>query len=114
MLDLTDGRGVDLVAEVGGPGTLEKSIHAVRVGGAIGLVGVLTGGKIDPTNVMRKSLRLQGIYVGNKVMFEDMTRAMTANETHPLIDSRVDFEDAPAAYHRMQGAGHFGKIVITI
>ncbi|MEE8505753.1 MAG: NAD(P)-dependent alcohol dehydrogenase [Kiloniellales bacterium] len=114
VLELTDGRGVDLVAEVGGPGTLEKSVQAVRVGGAIGLVGVLTGGKIDPTGVMRKSLRLQGIYVGNKVMFEDMARALTAHETRPVIDSRVAFEDAPAAYHRMRGAGHFGKVVITI
>ena len=114
VLELTDGRGVDLVAEVGGPGTLEKSVQAVRVGGANGLVGVLTGGKIDPTGVMRKSLRLQGIYVGNKVMFEDMARALTAHETRPVIDSRVAFEDAPAAYHRMQGAGHFGKVVIAI
>ncbi len=114
VLELTDGRGVDLVAEVGGPGTLEKSVQAVRVGGVIGLVGVLTGGKIDPTGVMRKSLRLQGIYVGNKVMFEDMARALTAHETRPVIDSRVAFEDAPAAYHRMRGAGHFGKVVITI
>ncbi|MHA1565484.1 MAG: zinc-dependent alcohol dehydrogenase family protein [Alphaproteobacteria bacterium] len=114
VLELTDGRGVDLVAEVGGPGTLEKSIQAVRVGGAIGLVGVLTGGKIDPTGVMRKSLRLQGIYVGNKAMFEDMARALTAHETRPVIDSRVAFEDAPAAYHRMRGAGHFGKVVINI
>ncbi len=114
VLELTDGRGVDLVAEVGGPGTLEKSIQAVRVGGAIGLVGVLTGGKIDPTGVMRKSLRLQGIYVGNKIMFEDMARALTAHETRPLIDSRVTFEDAPAAYRRMQGAAHLGKVVIAI
>jgi NADPH:quinone reductase-like Zn-dependent oxidoreductase len=114
VLELTYGRGVDLIAEVGGPGTLEKSVQAVRVGGAIGLVGGLTGGKIDPTGVMRKSIRLQGIYVGNKVMFEDMACALAAHETRPVIDSRVAFEDAPAAYHRMRGAGHFGKVVITI
>ncbi len=114
VLKMTDGRGVDLVAEVGGAGTLEKSIQSVRIGGAIGLVGALTGGRTDPAGVMRKSIRLQGIYVGNKVMFEDMARALTAQEMSPLIDSRIAFEDAPAAYHRMRGADHFGKIVITI
>ncbi len=114
VLEITEGRGVDLVAEVGGAGTLEKSIQAVRAGGTIGLVGVLTGGKIDPAGVMRKSLRLQGIYVGNKTMFEDMTRAISAHEMHPVIDSRFDFEEAPGAYGRMRGAGHFGKIVIAI
>ena len=111
---MTVGPGGDRVAEVGGPGTREKSIQSVRLGGAIGLVGALTGGRIDPASVMRKSIRLQGIYVGNKVMFEDMARAMMAQEMCPVIDSRIAFEDAPAAYHRMQGAGHFGKIVITI
>lgn len=114
VLDLTGGRGVDLVAEVGGPGTLEKSLQAVRVGGAVGLVGVLTGGRIDPTVVMRKSVRLQGIYVGNRAMFEDMARAIAANELKPVIDTRFPFAEARAAYRRMQGAGHFGKIAITI
>ncbi len=114
VLELTEGRGVDLAAEVGGPGTLEKSIQAVRVGGKIGLVGVLTGGKIDPTSVMRKSIHLQGIYVGNRAMFEDMNRAMTVNGMRPVIDALVDFKDAPDAYRRMRDAGHFGKIVIAI
>jgi len=114
VLELTGGRGVDLVAEVGGPGTLEKSLQAVRVGGAVGLVGVLTGGRIDPTVVMRKSVRLQGIYVGNRVMFEDMARAIAVHELKPVIDTRFFFAEARAAYHRMQGAGHFGKIAITI
>ena len=114
VLALTEGRGVDLVAEVGGAGTLERSIEAVRIGGAIGLVGVLTGGQIDPVNIMRKSLRLQGIYVGSRAMFEDMNRALAAHEARPVIDSRFGFEEARAAFHHMQGAAHFGKIVITI
>lgn len=114
VLEITEGRGVDLVAEVGGPGTLEKSIQAVRIGGKIGLVGVLTGGKIDPVSVMRKSIHLQGIYVGNRALFEDMNRAIAANEMRPIIDALVDFKDAPDAYRRMKDAGHFGKIVITI
>ncbi len=114
VLALTEGRGVDLVAEVGGAGTLEKSIQAVRVGGTIGLVGVLTGGTIDPTSVMRKSIRLQGIYVGSRAMFENMNRAIEAGGLRPVIDSGFGFDEARAAYHHMQGAGHFGKIVITV
>ena len=114
VADMTDGRGVDLVVEVGGPGTLEKSIQATRVGGTIGLVGVLTGGRIDPTAVMRKSIRLQGIYVGNRTMFESMNRAIAAHHLCPVIDARFAFDDARSAFHHMQGAGHFGKIVITI
>ncbi len=114
VLALTEGRGVDLVAEVGGAGTLEKSIQAVRVGGSIGLVGVLTGGTIDPTSVMRKSIRLQGIYVGSRAMFENMNRAIAAGGLTPVIDKSFGFDEARAAYHHMLGAGHFGKIVITM
>ena len=114
VTELTGGRGADIVAEVGGPGTLEKSIEAVRVGGSIGLVGVLTGGQIDPTSVMRKSVRLQGIYVGSRAMFETMNRAIAAHRLEPMIDRRFAFDEAPAAYHHMQAAGHFGKIVIGI
>jgi NADPH:quinone reductase-like Zn-dependent oxidoreductase len=102
------------VAEVGGPGTLEKSIEAVRIGGSIGLVGVLTGGAINPTGVMRKSIRLQGIYVGSRAMFENMNRAIAAHQLEPVIDRRFAFDEARAAYHHMQAAGHFGKIVIEI
>ena len=111
---LTDGRGVDVVAEVGGGGTLEKSIAAVQIGGAIGLVGVLTGGRIDPTAVMRKSIRLQGIYVGSREMFENMNRTIAAERIKPVVDRRFPFDEARAAFHNMRGAGHFGKIVVTI
>ena len=111
---LTDGRGVDVVAEVGGGGTLEKSVAAVRIGGAIGLVGVLTGGRIDPTTVMRKSIRLQGIYVGSREMFENMNRTIAAERIKPVVDRCFPFDEARAAFHHMRGAGHFGKIVVTI
>ena len=114
VLAMTEGRGADIVVEVGGAGTLERSIQAARIGGSIGLVGVLTGGEINPTSVMRKSIRMQGIYVGSRAMFESMNRAIAANELHPVIDQRFGFDDARAAFHHMQGGGHFGKIVIGI
>jgi NADPH:quinone reductase-like Zn-dependent oxidoreductase len=112
--ELTGGRGVDHVVEVGGAGTLQKSIESARVGGRIGLIGVLTGGQINPTAMMRRSLRVQGIYVGSRAMFEAMNRAISASELRPAIDRVFAFDDARAAFHHMQGASHFGKIVVTV
>jgi NADPH:quinone reductase-like Zn-dependent oxidoreductase len=75
---------------------------------------VLTGGQINPTAIMRKSLTVHGIYVGSRGMFEHMNRAIAAAGLRPVIDRRFAFEEARAAYHHLQGGGHFGKIVITL
>lgn len=114
VLELTNGVGVDHAVEVGGAGTLEKSITATKVGGSIGLIGVLTGGQINPTLVMRKSIRLQGIYVGSRRMFEDMNRAIEHHEMRPVIDQTFAFDEARGAFHAMREAGHFGKLVVSI
>jgi NADPH:quinone reductase-like Zn-dependent oxidoreductase len=114
VLELTDGVGVDVTIETGGGGTLEKTLEATRIGGTVSLIGVLTGGNINPATVMRKSIRLQGVYVGNRRMFEDMNTALAFNRMHPVIDQVFAFEDARAAYHAMRAAGHFGKLVVTI
>ena len=113
VLELTDGKGVDVTIETGGGGTLEKTIQATRIGGTISLIGILSGGDIDPSAVMRKSIRLQGVYVGNRRMFEEMNAALELNRVRPVIDRIFDFEDARAAYHTMRAAGHFGKLVVT-
>ncbi|MEM1048354.1 MAG: NAD(P)-dependent alcohol dehydrogenase [Pseudomonadota bacterium] len=116
VLALTGGLGVDRVVEVGGPGTLEKSIKAVRVGGTVGLIGILTGvaGSVAPTDIMRKSITVRGIYVGSRQMFAAMNQAIATHGLRPIIDETFVFEEARAAYHRMRGATHFGKLVITI
>lgn len=114
VLELTNGTGVDVTIETGGGGTLEKTIEATRIGGIISLIGVLTGGAINPTAVMRKSIRLQGVYVGNRRMFEDMNAALTLNRIHPLVDQVFDFEDARSAFKAMRVAGHFGKLVVKV
>ena len=113
-LDMTDGRGVDHVVEVGGPGTLQKSIAATRVAGSVSLIGVLALGEIDPLPVLMKSLRLHGIYVGSRQMFEDMNRALEAHEVKPVVDATHALDDARDAYHAMRAAGHFGKLVIIL
>jgi NADPH:quinone reductase-like Zn-dependent oxidoreductase len=114
VLEHTDGRGVDATVEVGGAGTLPKTVAATRVAGTISLIGVLTGGQIDPALIMRKSIKLQGIYVGSRRMFTDMNRAIELHRLKPVIDRTFAFEDARAAFHTMAGAGHFGKIVIKV
>jgi NADPH:quinone reductase-like Zn-dependent oxidoreductase len=114
-LKLTDGAGVDHVVEVGGAGTLEQSFQAVRVGGTVSLIGVLTGfgGQISPYSVLMKGLRFQGVYVGSREMFEAMNRAMEVQQMKPVIDRVFPFAQAREALRLMESAAHFGKIVIA-
>lgn len=116
VLELTGGLGVDHVVEVGGAGTFEKSCAATRHAGHVWLIGVLTGFEttVNPLQMLFRSLQVQGIYVGSRAMFEAMNTAFTANKLMPVIDRTFDFKDARAAFHHMQAAGHFGKIVITV
>ena len=113
VMELTDGVGVDVVVEVGGAGTLERSVAATRVAGRIALIGVLAGGTMNPTMMMRKSIRLQGIYVGSHDMFKRMNEAISTNELKPVIDETFPFADAASAYYAMQRAEHLGKLVVT-
>ena len=114
VLALTGGRGVDHVVEVGGAGTLPRSIEAARLGGNIHLIGVLTGGEINPTPMMRKTLTVRGIYVGSRQMFEAMNRSIELHNIQPVIDRVFDFAEAKAAYHHLTGQSHVGKVVIRI
>lgn len=116
VLEMTGGVGVDRVVEVGGPGTLQKSISACRVGGLIALIGILTGaaGTVAPTDIMRKSITLKGIYVGSRQMFLEMNEALTMHRLIPVIDQTFGFLDAPDAYRCMKDARHFGKLVINV
>ncbi len=114
VLKLTEGRGVDHVVEVGGAGTLQRSIAAVRLGGAIHLIGVLTGGQIDPTPILFKSAMVRGVYVGSREMFEAMNRLIALHRIRPVIDKVFPFEATKEAYRHLEGASHVGKIVIAI
>lgn len=116
VLELTDGRGVDHVVEVGGPGTFGKSLSAVRMGGNIAMIGVLTGakGEVATASILRKSLRVQGIYVGSREMFETMNRAVSLHEMHPVVDRTFSFDETPDALRHMESAAHFGKIVVKV
>jgi NADPH:quinone reductase-like Zn-dependent oxidoreductase len=106
--------GVDYVIEVGGAGTLGKSMKAVRMGGTIALIGVLTGntGEANPTPILVKTIRLQGVYVGSRDMFEAMNRAIALHGMHPVIDCEFPFAEAREAYRHLESGAHFGKVVI--
>lgn len=114
--ELTGGRGVDNVIELGGPGTLPKSLACARVSGRVSLIGVLTGveGDANPLPALFNRLTIQGIYVGSRAMFADMNRAITANRLEPVIDRVFDFADAQEAYRYLKSGDHFGKVVIKI
>jgi NADPH:quinone reductase-like Zn-dependent oxidoreductase len=113
---LTGGLGVDHVIEVGGAGTLAKSMMAVRYGGTISLIGVLTGadGRVNPLPVLGKSIRLQGIYVGSTAMFDSMNAAVESLKIHPVIEKVYEFNDAPAALKDLEAAQHVGKLVVRV
>ncbi len=112
--ELIAGIGVDYVVEVGGAGTLTESLRAVRHGGQIGLIGVLTGGsgEISTISILMKNVRVQGIYVGSREMFEAMNRAIALHKLHPHVDRVFPFHEAREALKYMESGAHFGKICI--
>lgn len=116
VLRLTEGRGADVVLEVGGAGTLAYSLRSVRHGGQVSLIGVLSGLN-EPLNIapiLHGNIRVQGIYVGSVAMFEAMNRAITVNHLKPVIDRVFSFHQTREALRHMESAQHLGKIVIKV
>ena len=116
-LDETGGEGVDLVVEVGGLATLPRSLKAIRVGGVIAQVGVLSGSaEADPlpiASLLHKMARIQGIYVGSRSDFEDLNKAITLAVLRP-VGENFHWLQAREAMIRMEEATHFGKLVLTV
>jgi NADPH:quinone reductase-like Zn-dependent oxidoreductase len=114
--DLTDGRGVDHVIEVGGPGTLAQSITACRTGGHIALIGVLTGfaGEVAIPPLFSNQIRISGISIGSRADQEDMIRAINANRLKPVIDRVFALPDVAAAFRHYESQKHFGKVCLEL
>lgn len=111
----TGGTGVDRVIEVGGAGTLERSLKAVKYGGHIALIGVLSGpGTVNPMMVLMKAITVKGIFVGSREMFEQMLAFMDANTIRPVIDRVFPFEETTAAFRYLESGSHFGKVVVRV
>lgn len=113
---LTEGRGVDVVVEVGGSGTLPQSLRATRYGGQVSLIGVLSGisSSLNIGPILHGNLRLQGIYVGSRQMFEELNRSITINKIKPVIDKVFPFEEVKEALSTLEKGQHFGKLVLQV
>jgi NADPH:quinone reductase-like Zn-dependent oxidoreductase len=117
--DLTNNVGVDHVVEVGGQGTITKSLNAVRPAGHVHVIGVLSGTGpdagpgIDVRSILTRSVHINGIYVGSRAMFQRMNAAIAANNLKPVIDRVFPLANFRAAFEHMQHGSHFGKIVLS-
>jgi NADPH:quinone reductase-like Zn-dependent oxidoreductase len=107
------GAGADVVVEVGGAGTLERSLKAVRTGGHVALIGVLAGGgAVNPMLVLMKAVRLQGVFVGSRAMFEAMNGLVAERHIRPVIDCDFPLDEAADALRHVERGMHFGKVVL--
>jgi NADPH:quinone reductase-like Zn-dependent oxidoreductase len=116
VLRLTEGAGVDHVVEVGGAGTLPKSLQAAGLHSQVDIIGVLTGltNNIDFLPVMAKNLRVQGILVGSRAMLERLIDAVGPNGIRPVIDKVFPFGEAVEAYRHLASAQHIGKVLVKL
>lgn len=118
VVEVTEGRGADRIIEVGGGGTFGQSLRAVRVGGMVAQIGVLSGAATSEplalTPILHKQLRVQGIYVGSRAMFEQMNAVIAKAGLHPVIDRVFTSDQVREAFLHMQSGSHFGKIVIRM
>jgi len=116
VLEHTGGAGADLVVEVGGAGTLAQSLKAVRVGGVIAQIGILsqTNDPLVIGPILHKQVHLEGIYVGSRVDFEEMNKAIAINSLRPVVNEVFAFRHFKNALKAMESASHFGKLVIRI
>jgi NADPH:quinone reductase-like Zn-dependent oxidoreductase len=113
---LTGGRGADLVLDVGGGTTLAQSIRAVRPGGQISVIGVLSGvaSDLNLLPILMQGLRLQGVFVGHRQSFEAMNRAFAQSRVRPVVDRVFPLEETRAALEHLKSGQHFGKVCIQI
>jgi NADPH:quinone reductase-like Zn-dependent oxidoreductase len=112
--EATAGVGAEFIMEVGGGGTIEQSMRAVKLGGHIAVIGVVAGpGEgFNPAGLIGNSARLQGVSVGSREMFEAMCRAIAQHHIKPVVDRVYSFTRAKEAFEAMREGEHFGKIVL--
>jgi NADPH:quinone reductase-like Zn-dependent oxidoreductase len=115
VLEQTGGEGADLVVDVGGMGTLPRSLRAIRIGGTVALVGVLSGPSeaLSISTILHKQVRIQGIYVGSRKDFLEMNKAISLAVLRP-VGEEFHWTQAREALARMEEGSHFGKLVLTV
>jgi NADPH:quinone reductase-like Zn-dependent oxidoreductase len=112
----TSNRGADLIVEVGGAGTFSQSLQAVRMGGTVAQIGVLSQSDqpLPIPLILHRQVRVHGVYVGSRVHFEAMNRAISAHTIRPVVDRVFPFGQAREGLKVMEKGSHFGKIVIQV
>lgn len=114
-LELTGGKGVNVIVEVGGSGTLAQSVRAIAMAGHISMIGVLTGiqGEVPTAELFQKNAVISGISVGSRANQEDMVRAINTTGIQPVIDRSFGLEDLAEAFRLQESQQHFGKICLS-
>lgn len=114
VLELTNGEGVDHVVEVGGPATINQSLIALKVGGHIAQIGVLSGNEaeIPILSILGKQARIHGLTVASRQDQIEFVKALEVIDTKPVIDKIFHYDDLAEAFARQQSGAHFGKICV--
>jgi NADPH:quinone reductase-like Zn-dependent oxidoreductase len=116
VLRATHGAGADVVLEVGGQGTVNRSVAASAMGGTIAIIGGVSGfgGEVNPASLLAGAKRMVGIFVGSRRMLEQVMGFAATSEIKPVVDRVFGFDEAQAAYRYMESGSHFGKVVIAV
>ncbi len=116
VLRLTDGVGAHVVLEVGGQGTVNRSVASAAMGGSVAIIGGVSGfgGEVNPATLLATAKRLVGIYVGSRTMLEQVARFADSTGIEPVVDRVFSFDQAREAYRYMASGSHFGKVVIAV
>jgi NADPH:quinone reductase-like Zn-dependent oxidoreductase len=116
VLRLTHGVGAHVVLEVGGQGTVNRSVASAAMGGSIAIIGGVSGfgGEVNPGTLLASAKRMVGIYVGSRAMLEKVMRFADTTGLQPVVDRVFTFEQAQDAYRHMESGSHLGKVVIAV
>jgi NADPH:quinone reductase-like Zn-dependent oxidoreductase len=116
VLRLTQGEGANVVLEVGGQGTVNRSVASTAMGGSVAIIGGVSGfgGEVNPASLLAGAKRLVGIFVGSRTMLEKVLRFADTTGLQPVVDRVFTFDQAREAYRHMESGSHFGKVVIAV
>jgi NADPH:quinone reductase-like Zn-dependent oxidoreductase len=116
VLRFTHGAGADVVLEVGGQGTVNRSVASCAMGGSVAIIGGVSGfgGEVNPAALLAVAKRMVGIFVGSRAMLEQVMRFAATSDIQPVVDRVFNFDQAKEAYRYMESGSHFGKVVISV
>ncbi|PYI09545.1 alcohol dehydrogenase [Aspergillus sclerotiicarbonarius CBS 121057] len=114
-----DGKGVNLVVDVGGLSTVAQSLKAVRPEGVIAMTGLLGGAPDANVNTLIDCLvnlcTVRGVLLGTRRQYEEMNAFIEEHGIRPVVDHKVfGFEEVADAYQYMDDQRHFSKVCVRI